>query len=82
MSPTESVCELPYLGSVVDAPGRMDLDIDRRIAQASKAFGALHKSVFSDKDQLVQAKQKINQLSCLYSMGQSAGPSLVTKSES
>ena len=32
----ESVCEFPYLGSVVDASGRMDTDIDRRVAQAPK----------------------------------------------
>lgn len=63
----ESVCEFPYLGSVVDASGRMDSDIDRRIAQASKAFGALRKSVFSDKDLLVQTKRKIYQ-SCVLSV--------------
>ena len=67
MTPTESVCEFPYLGSVVDAPGRMDSDIDRIIAQASKAFGALRNSVFSDKDLLVQTKRKIYQ-SCVLSV--------------
>ena len=63
----ESVCELPYLGSVVEASGRMGRDIDRRIAQASKAFGTLHKPVFSDKDLLVQTKQKIYQ-ACVLSI--------------
>ena len=63
----ESVCEFPYLGSVVEASGRMGRDIDRRIAQASKAFGTLHKPVFSDKDLLVQTKRKIYQ-ACVLSI--------------
>ena len=37
----ENVKEFPYLGSVVASSGRVDADIDRRIAQVSKAFGAL-----------------------------------------
>ena len=63
----ESVCEFPYLVSVVDASGRMNSDIDRIIAQASKAFGTLCKSVFSDKHLLVQTKWKIYQ-SCVLSV--------------
>ena len=57
----ESVFEFPYLGSMIGASGRMDPDIDRRVPQASKAFGALHRSVFSVKDLLVQTKRKIYQ---------------------
>ena len=46
----ESVIEFPYLGSVVSSDGRVEFDISRRIAQASRAFGALRKAVFMDKD--------------------------------
>ena len=42
--------EFPYLGSKIGKSGRVDMDVDRRIAQASKAFGALRKSVFMDKN--------------------------------
>ncbi len=38
--------EFPYLGSSVAASGRMDMDVDRRIAPASRAFGVLRKAVF------------------------------------
>ena len=43
----EFFCQFPYLGSVVSSTGRMELNVSRQIAQASKAFGALRKSVFS-----------------------------------
>ena len=36
-----SVDEFPYLGSLIAASGRMDGDVERRIAQASRAFRAL-----------------------------------------
>ena len=36
-----AVDDFPYLGSVIAGSGRMDVDIDRRVAQASKAFCAL-----------------------------------------
>ena len=41
----DDVTEFLYLGSVIVSSGRMDPDVDRRIAQASKAFGALRKGV-------------------------------------
>ena len=41
----EAVNEFPYLGSLMVRSGRMDVDIDRQVAQASKAFGALRKAV-------------------------------------
>jgi len=44
----ESVDEFPYLGSVVASSGRMDVDVDKRLAQASKVFG-LRKVVSMDK---------------------------------
>ena len=42
----DAVDKFPYLGSLISNSGRMDVDVDRRIAQASKAFGALRKAVF------------------------------------
>ena len=59
----EYVCKFPYIGSVIASNGQMDLDVSRRIAQASwsKAFGALRKSVFMDKG--LQA-QSVSSLFC------------------
>ena len=42
----ESVTEFLYLESIVAVSGRVDTEVDKRIAEASKAFGALHKAVF------------------------------------
>ena len=39
----EAIEEFPYLGSIIESSGKMDVDVDRRIAQASKAFDALRK---------------------------------------
>ena len=38
----ESVNEFPYLGLQIESSGRVMLDVERQIAQASKAFGALN----------------------------------------
>ena len=46
----EVVKEFPYLGSVVAVSGQADSDIDNRIAKASKAFRALRRAVFLDKN--------------------------------
>ena len=40
------VKEFQYLGSVVQSSERMDADVNSRVTQASKAFGALRKAVF------------------------------------
>ena len=37
----EHVRDFPYLGSLVASEGRVDTEIDKRIANISKAFGAL-----------------------------------------
>ena len=63
----EHVNEFPYLGSVIAASGRMDPDIDKRITQASKAFGALRKSVFLDKNLSLNTKRKVYQ-ACVLSV--------------
>ena len=52
----DHVNEFPYLGSVIQSSGRVDVDIERRITLASKAFGALRKSVFMDRDLNLQTK--------------------------
>ena len=61
------VKEFPYLGSVVAASGRIDSNIDNRIAKATKAFGALRRAVFLDKNLTLRTKQKIYQ-ACVMSV--------------
>ena len=68
---TEAVSEFPYLGSQIESFGRMTLDVDKRIAQASKAFGALRNPVFLDGDLNINTKRTAYCL-CSYT-GQSAG---------
>ena len=63
----ESVTEFLYLGSLVASSGRVDTEVDKRIAQASKAFGALRKAVFSDGTLYVETKRKVYQ-ACVLSI--------------
>ena len=56
--------EFKYLGSVIGASGNMDGDIQNRLAQALRAFGALRKAVFQDKNLSLMTKRKIYQ-SCV-----------------
>ena len=71
----ESVNEFSYLGSVISSLGRVRPDIDKRIAQASCAFGALHQPVFNNRDLRVETKRKVTKpASCLsYSMELNVG---------
>ena len=62
-----AVEEFAYLGSQIAASGRMDGDVERRIVQASKAFGALRKSVFLDKDLTLSTKRRVYQ-ACVMSV--------------
>ena len=55
----ESVDEFPYLGSVVASSGRMDVDVDKQLAQASKVFGALRKAVFMDRNLSLSLKRRL-----------------------
>ena len=56
-----SVDEFPYLGSMIASSGRIDVDVESRIAKASRAFGALRKAVFLDKDLTLRTKRKVYQ---------------------
>ena len=73
----EAVNEFPYFGSQIESSGRMTLDVEKRIAQASKAFGALRKPVLLDRDLNINTKRKVYQACVLYCLcsytGQSAG---------
>lgn len=55
----EFVDEFPYLGSIISSSGKMDADVERRVAQVSKAFGALRKAVFLDKNLKLTTKRKL-----------------------
>ena len=58
-----------YLGSVVSSNGRIDAEVDKRIANASKAFGALHHAVFNDRNLTTNTKRQVYEacvLSILY----------------
>ena len=51
----------PYLGSVIMDGGSIDVEVDRRIANASKAFGALRQSVFDDCHLSIKTKRCVYQ---------------------
>ena len=40
--------EFPFLGLPIAEIGRLNMEVDKCIANASKAFGALHHEVFKD----------------------------------
>ncbi len=56
-SVVEPVSEFRYLGSLVDNSGRCSADIQSRVAAASRAFGALRRSVFKNSLLSVQTKR-------------------------
>ena len=55
----ECVDQFAYLGSLVSSSGRIDAEVDRRIANASKAFGALRRAVFKDSDLTITTKRRV-----------------------
>lgn len=57
----ENVKEFPYLGSLIAENGSIDAEVDKRIANASKAFGALRYAVFKDAHLSVYTKRKVYQ---------------------
>ena len=63
-----SVDEFQYLGSRIAASERMDGDVEMRITQASRAFGALHKTVFMDKNLTLYTKRMIYNACVLFAL--------------
>ena len=63
----ECVSEFQYLGSLVTTMGRAKPDVDRRIAQTSRAFAALHRAVFGNRDLTVTTKRSVYQ-ACVLSV--------------
>ena len=59
--------KFPYLGSLVENSGRSAVDVERRMAQASRAFGALRKAVFLDNNLSLKTKRRIYN-SCVLSV--------------
>ena len=55
----ECVDHFLYLGSVVSSDGRIDVEVDCRIAKASKAFGALRCAVFKDSNLTITTKRRV-----------------------
>ena len=54
----EAVDEFSYLGSAITSSGRMTVEVDKRVAQAS-TLGALRKAVFIDKHLKISTKRII-----------------------
>ena len=59
------VSEFPYLGSLIAESGRAHEEVDRRIASASRAFGALRQPIFEDPDLSITTKRYIYR-ACVY----------------
>ena len=55
----EYVRVFTYLGSTIEASGKLDLDVDRRNRKPSKTLGALLKAVFEDKNLTTLTKRKV-----------------------
>ena len=55
----ECVGQFPYLGSLITESGRSHEEVDRRIANASKAFGTLRRAVFKDSNLSVKTKRSV-----------------------
>ena len=53
------VSEFTYLGSLIAESGRAHEEVDRRIASASRAFGALRQPIFEDPDLSITTKRYI-----------------------
>ena len=62
---TENVSQFQYFGSMIADNGLIDTDIDRHIANASKAFGALQRAVFNDRVLTANTKRLIYQ-ACVF----------------
>ena len=52
----EAVSDFRYLGAIVESDGGILKDVGDRIACASKAFGALRRPIFGEKDLSLKTK--------------------------
>ena len=57
----ESVSLFCYLGSVVECRGGVNAELTARVSQAATIFGAMRRSVFSDKLLCLQTKRMVYQ---------------------
>ena len=63
----ESVADFRYLGAIVHTDGRSAHEIKSRIAGASRAFGALRRTVFMDRNLSVATKCQVYE-ACVVSL--------------
>ena len=61
----ECVKEFQYLGSIMAADGRIDIEVDKCLANASKAFGALRMAVFTNTNLSLTNKRQVYETSVL-----------------
>ena len=55
----KAVTNFRYLGSIIEASGDIKMEVEDRIGQASRAFGALRRPVFGDKDLSLKTKRLV-----------------------
>ena len=55
----EALSDFEYLGSVVEAHGKVMKAVEDKFARASRAFGALSRPVFQDGSLSIKTKQKV-----------------------
>ena len=55
----KAVTNFRCLGSIIEASGNIKMEVEDRIGQASRAFGALHRPVFGDKDLSLKTKRLV-----------------------
>ena len=48
-----------YLGSIIAADGRIDVEVDKHLANASKAFSALQKAIFTNTNLSLTTKRQV-----------------------
>jgi len=53
------VSEFTYLGSQMTSDGKVDTEVQKHIAAASRALGALHHAVFRDRTLSVLTKRLV-----------------------
>ena len=68
----ECVKEFQYLGSIIAADSRIDAEVDKHLANALKAFGALQKAVFTNINLSLTTKRQVYQ-ACVLSVLQYGG---------